>query len=67
MMEIRLNGENRQVADGITLQALVDELKVPNRAMAIAVNRRVVTKTKWAEHVLQAGDVVELVRAIGGG
>ena len=66
-MEIRLNGENREVADGITVGQLLVELNAPNRAMAIAVNRRVVTKTKWAEHVLQAGDVVELVRAIGGG
>ncbi len=67
MMEIKLNGENRQVTDGITLQILVNELKVPNRAMAIAVNRQVVTKAKWTGYVLRAGDVVELVRAIGGG
>jgi len=67
MMEIKLNGEGRQVADGTTLQALVSELGLPNRAMAIAVNRRVITKAKWGECVLQAGDVVELVRAIGGG
>ena len=66
-MEIRLNGENRQVTDGISVQALIDELNVPSRAMAIAVNRHVVTKAQWAEHALQQGDVVELVRAIGGG
>lgn len=66
-MEIRLNGENREVADGITVQQLVVELNAPNRAMAIAVNRKVITKAKWGECVLQPGDVVELVRAIGGG
>lgn len=66
-MEIRLNGENRQVTDGISVQALIDELNVPSRAMAIAVNRRVVTKAQWKQHALQPGDVVELVRAIGGG
>ncbi len=66
-MEIRLNGENREIADGTTLAQLVVELNAPNRAMAIAVNRKVITKAKWGESMLQPGDVVELVRAIGGG
>lgn len=66
-MEVRLNGENREIADGTTLAQLVVELNAPNRAMAIAVNRKVITKAKWGECMLQPGDVVELVRAIGGG
>ena len=66
-MEISLNGEPRQIEDGTTLQGLVSTLQLPDRALAIAVNRKVITRAKWPEVVLQPGDRVELVRAIGGG
>ena len=66
-MEIKLNGDVRQIQDGMTVQELVDSLQLPNRALAVAVNRTVVIRQKWPEVVLQPADQVELVRAIGGG
>lgn len=66
-MEISLNGEPRQIEEGMTLQGLVGTLQLPDRALAIAVNRKVITRAKWPEVVLKHGDQVELVRAIGGG
>ena len=66
-MEIKLNGEIRQIKDGMTLQELVDSLQLPNRALAVAVNRTVITRQKWPEVGLYPADQVELVRAIGGG
>ena len=66
-MEIKLNGEIRQIKDGMTLQELVDSLQLPNRALAVAVKRTVITRQKWPEVVLYPADQVELVRAIGGG
>ncbi len=66
-MEISLNGEPRQIEEGMTLQGLVGTLQLPDRALAIAGNRKVITRAKWPEVVLQPGDRVELVRAIGGG
>ncbi len=66
-MEIKLNGEMRQVNEGMTLQELLGSLQLPNRALAVAVNRKVITRQKWSEFVLQPADQVELVRAIGGG
>ena len=66
-MEISLNGEPRQIEEGTTLQGLVGTLQLPDRALAIAVNRKVITRAKWPEVVFLPGDRVELVRAIGGG
>lgn len=66
-IEIKLNGEPRQVEDGCTLQDLISSLQLPNRALAVAVNRKVITRQKWGDCVLQSSDQVELVRAIGGG
>jgi sulfur carrier protein len=64
---IHLNGEPREVAEGQLVQALVAELNLGNQAVAVAVNREIVPRQKWAERALQVADKVEIVRAIGGG
>lgn len=66
-IRIELNGEGREVAQGATLQDLVASLQLTGQALAVAVNRQVISRQKWPAHALQAGDRVELVRAIGGG
>ena len=66
-MNISLNGESRTVADGIMLAELIASLNMTAGAMAVAVNRKVVTRSLWGSHELKEGDRVEIVRAIGGG
>ena len=67
MIDIEVNGEMQQVAAHTTLQTLVGQLKVADQAVALAVNRSVVPRQKWPQHVLLAQDKIEIVRAIGGG
>jgi sulfur carrier protein len=67
MLQIELNGAPHSVADPHSLQDLVAALALSNQALAVAVNRQVVPRQKWALHLLQAGDRVDVVRAIGGG
>ena len=64
---IELNGEAREIDDGACVQDLIDALSLTNQALAIAVNREVVTRAKWREHRFTVGDKVDIVRAIGGG
>lgn len=66
-MQIHLNGENREVSDGITVAALLEELKLAGKPVAVEVNRELVTKLLHAESRLQAGDRVEVVSFVGGG
>ena len=66
-ISIELNGEARTVSDSDSVQDLVDALSLTNQALAIAVNREVVPRTKWREHRFVSGDKVDVVRAIGGG
>ncbi|NCW78107.1 MAG: sulfur carrier protein ThiS [Oxalobacteraceae bacterium] len=66
-MSIELNGEVRTVSDSDSVQDLIDALSLTNQALAIAVNREVVPRTKWREHRFASGDRVDVVRAIGGG
>jgi thiamine biosynthesis protein ThiS len=66
-MELYLNGEIRQVDDGLSVAALVETLGLSQQRLAVEVNRRIVPKSRHAEHRLQAGDRVEIIQAMGGG
>lgn len=66
-MQIYLNGEARDVAEGLTAAELVQELGLGDRRIAMEVNREIVPRSAYASHRLQAQDRVEIVHAIGGG
>jgi thiamine biosynthesis protein ThiS len=64
-INIMVNGEPRQVAQGQTVAALVRELGL--KACAAEVNRSLVPKRDQDGRALVEGDVVELVTLVGGG
>jgi len=66
-MKIVLNGEQRDVEDGITLAALLQQLQLEPRNVAIEVNMDLVPRTHHAECALNEGDRVEIVTLVGGG
>ena len=66
-MEIYVNGEVRQVADCLSIAQLVEALGLTGQRIAVEVNLEIVPRSTHAEHLLQTGDRIEIVRAIGGG
>jgi sulfur carrier protein len=66
-ISIELNGEVRMVSESDSVQDLIDALSLTNQALAVAINREVVPRTKWREFRFTFGDKVDVVRAIGGG
>lgn len=66
-MMIRVNGKERDVADGTTVEALLDGLGIKAVGIAVDLNKEIVTKRLYAETVLRQGDAVEVVRMTGGG
>ena len=68
-MKVVLNGAERELAEGATVQAAVDALDLPaaGRGVAVAVDAEVVPRTQWEQHALQDGARVEILRAIQGG
>jgi len=66
-VRITLNGEERDVADGTTIAALLEALGVPRKATAVEVNRELVPRSEHATHPLAPGDAVEIVTLVGGG
>ena len=66
-MQLKLNGEIREIAEGTTVGGLLAHLGVKAPRVAVEVNESVVTKDRYQDHVLRAGDAVEIVAFVGGG
>ena len=66
-MQVKLNGELREIPDGITVAALLAQLGVKAPRVAVEVNEAVVTRDQYQAHALRAGDAIEIVAFVGGG
>lgn len=66
-MILQLNGEQREVPEGLNLAGLVELLELPADRVAIERNLEVVKKADWNETRLENGDRLEIVRMVGGG
>jgi len=66
-VQIELNGETREVDEGLTVAGLLERLGPKGVQVAVEVNARVIRRAEHATHVLAAGDRVELVTFVGGG
>jgi sulfur carrier protein len=64
---IQLNGDNRELPNGSSLEDLVRELSLTPQRVAIELNRTVVRRDQWAQTILNEGDRVEIVHFVGGG
>jgi sulfur carrier protein len=68
-MEITVNGDKTHCDDGETVADLLARLDVAADAkgVAVAVNRAVVPRRRWAQTPLGDGDSVEVIQAVQGG
>jgi sulfur carrier protein len=64
---IIINGEPSEVAPGITVAALLEELDVPSRGVAVAVDAEVVPRGAWETFAIADGARVEVLIAVQGG
>lgn len=67
MITVLLNDVPRELPRGETVLALLRELVLPQRGIAVAVNGEVVRRAEWASHELAEGDRVDVLTAAQGG
>jgi thiamine biosynthesis protein ThiS len=60
-MQVRLNGELRDIREGLNVSGLLAHLGVKPARVAVQVNEVVVTKDRYDAHVIEPGDSVEIV------
>ncbi|HOX39391.1 MAG TPA: sulfur carrier protein ThiS [Candidatus Brocadiia bacterium] len=66
-MRVTVNGDARDVAEGLTIRALLDLLDMPREGVAVERNREIVPKAEHSATVLKSGDELEIVTFVGGG
>jgi sulfur carrier protein len=66
-IEVVINGQTRTILQGTTVAALIGELGLGDRRVAVERNREVVPRAEHATTVLASGDRLELVTFVGGG
>jgi sulfur carrier protein len=66
-VKLLLNGEDREVPDGLTVAGLVEHLKLAGERVAVEVNLAVIRRALHGTHELREGDRVEVVTFVGGG
>ena len=66
-MKLKINGEEREIADGLTLAALLEDLKIRPARVVIEHNREIVAREAYGVTRLAEGDTLEIVHFVGGG
>ena len=66
-MRVQVNGEARELPDGLSLDDLVRELSLPPERIAIELNHEVVRRKEWPVTMIANDDRIELVHFVGGG
>ena len=67
-MKITLGGEKREVADGLTVAALIKQEQVETpQYVTVSVNEEFIDADSFDTQVLKEGDEVEFLYFMGGG
>jgi sulfur carrier protein len=65
-MLIKVNGEEKTLADGLDINAIIAQYNLTPEKVAIELNRRLLRKDRY-DTVLKQGDSIEIVTFVGGG
>jgi len=66
-IEIQINGESQQIKTAMSVADLLLQLDMLEQRLAVEINREIVPRSQHANTVINPGDQIEIVRAIGGG
>lgn len=66
-MKTSINGEPRELPNGLSVGTLLDLLGTPRTGVAVARNEQVVRRVDYDSLHLTEGDRIEIIKAVAGG
>ena len=66
-MTVTVNGKPMELPERLSIDDLLSRLKIRREFTAVALNREVTQRARYAETLLSEGDKVEIVHPMGGG
>jgi len=67
VITISINGATRQFPQAISVAALIEEMELTGKRIALERNGEIVPRSQFAAQQLADGDKLEIVVAVGGG
>ena len=64
---VRINGEERPVAAGLSIAGMLDAIGIDARKVAVERNLEIVPRSTLGEAAVNDGDAFEIVHFVGGG
>jgi thiamine biosynthesis protein ThiS len=64
---VTINGERREIPDGLNVAALLDHIGMARDRVAIERNFEILPRGQWQQTAVQANDKFEIVHFVGGG
>ncbi|HUY40651.1 MAG TPA: sulfur carrier protein ThiS [Candidatus Dormibacteraeota bacterium] len=66
-MTVTVNGESRELREGLTIAQLLVLLGTAQTGIAVACNDAVVRRSTFGEYRIAHGDRIEVIQAVAGG
>jgi len=66
-MKIIVNGQAKNISEGIVLSSLLDDLKIDRERIAVEINLEIIKKDRYDSLKLVEGDRIEILQFVGGG
>lgn len=66
-MNITINGENKSYDKEMTVSELLEVLDIPKVGIAVEINKEIIPRGTHDSVKVGDGDVIEIVRMVGGG
>ncbi len=66
-MTVTINGERREIQEGLTVIQLLSHLGMPSERVAIERNLEILPRARWQDTSIQPNDNFEIVHFVGGG
>jgi sulfur carrier protein len=66
-MTLIINGEKKIFDDDTNLQQIIENLKIQDKVMALAINMKIIKKNNWNTFLPKNNDKIELLQFVGGG
>lgn len=67
MISVVINGERREIPEGLTVVQLIEHLAMPADRVAMERNFDVLPRAQWAVTKVEPNDTFEIVHLVGGG
>lgn len=67
LINIKLNGQEKNVPEGTTVQNILDEMNITNKMIVVEKNLEILPKDQYGSYNVSEGDNIEIVGFFGGG